>query len=518
MKKYKRLILSAALMSCIIIGTTACKAPAASSGEEKSSEEASNMTGMTGMTEEVTGDIAAEIASGTATEMTEEEKASLEQHAEAALWSTLKAIEIQYPHQTFSDIPGEEMKRLTLSFKDSYILSGRISSDGWSYIAGISKIKENPLEGMTCGTGAGAAGFNTSQFNNGKLILMESSDSEASDLSFLYDLLQQGEIGITYLLEAGERGVSLVPPKNGPFMKVSMVKQGIPVTEFIPLTESQAAELEKGEPVEEAAGNWTGRIAVSSDRAELQEVWNGAQTLPTRQMVSLAEEKSGFEMGTIADLKDFTKAEMQVDIHGELRRETIENRDDLERLTSILTGASYSQAQTFGNYGGVITLTRQDGTVVTVQAAMEGSGYILGNSVCLSLSEEETKEIWSVFSRIDAFRKYGDKIGIRMTEPSYTADSPKLTFTLFNDTGKKIDYILSPVIYKMENDSWKRINSISGFCGVLSPLEGESIPLSMPWKDDYELEGPGTYKVEIQTMPETDLRFEIADTFELVSP
>lgn len=510
MKKKNNRILPAVLLVCSLSSITACSVQTAPADTAAALDASTWETGEA--SSEMDVETTSEIDTGAVKGLAE---TSLEQAAEILLKRTVEAIEKQYPDQTFSDIPSDEVERLTLSFKHSYSFSGRVSSEGWAYIAGSSKKEENPLVGMTCGTGTGVTDFSTSQFDNGRILLMEKGESEISDLSYLYDALQQGERGVTYLLEAGERGVSLVPPKEGPFMKVSMVRQGASVTEFIPLTETLASELLKGEQVEEAEGSWTTRIAVCRNRTQLQEVWNGALSLPTKQMVELAEEKSGFLMGSISDLESFMKAELSVSSHGEYREETIENRDDLARLTELLAGAVYEEPQIAGNYGGVITLTKQDGTEMTVQLAAEGGGYILGNSVSCGLSEEDTKEIWSVFSKIDSFRQFGDKIKIKMTKPSFTADSKELTFTLLNDTGKKIEYILSPVIYKKEKDSWKRIDSIAGFCGVLSTMEGESLDLSVPFKDAFETEGGGIYKIEVQAMPEPDMRFEVFDTFEL---
>lgn len=508
MKKSKNRLFQVILLAYSLSGIIGCSVQTVPIDTSATLEES------TWETEEIASETGAAESSETDTEPGLA-AAFLEWAAGIRLKNTVEAIEKQYPDQTFSDIPSTEVERLTLSFKDSYRFAGRESSEGWAYLVGSSKIEGNPLVGMTCGTGTGVTDFSTSQFDNGKLLLMENSDSETSDLSYLYDVLQQGERGIAYLMEAGERGVSLVPPKEGPFMKVSMVKQGVPVTEFIPLTETLSAELLSGDQVAETEENWTGRIAVCRSRGELKEVWNGALTPPTKQMAALAEEKSGFLRGSISDLGNFVKAEMQVSSHGELREETIENRDDLARLTELLAGAAYEEPQIAGNYGGVITLTKQDGTVMTVQLAAEGGGYILGNSVSCGLSEDDTKEIWSVFSKIESFRQFGDKIKIKMTKPSFTADSEELTFTLLNDTGKRIEYILSPVIYKKEKDSWKRIESIAGFCGVLSTMDGESLDLSVPFKDAFETEGAGIYKIEVQAMPEPDMRFEIFDSFEL---
>ena len=60
------------------------------------------------------------------------------------------AIESQFPQETFTDIPIDETEEAVSKFKESYALSGRRSSLGKEYIAGVSLRDENPLEGMNC--------------------------------------------------------------------------------------------------------------------------------------------------------------------------------------------------------------------------------------------------------------------------------------------------------------------------------------------------------------------------------
>ena len=73
------------------------------------------------------------------------------------------AIESQFPQETFTDIPIDETEEAVSKFKESYALSGRRSSLGKEYIAGVSLRDENPLEGMNCRSDGKPSEYVTSQ-------------------------------------------------------------------------------------------------------------------------------------------------------------------------------------------------------------------------------------------------------------------------------------------------------------------------------------------------------------------
>lgn len=448
-------------------------------------------------------------------------KKERESEAKLLLDSMTEAIEMQYPELTFTDMKDVDDEVASLSFKDSFLFSGRKSSAGWRFIAAVDKTEDNPLEGVSCRTGAGPSAFHTSQFDGGKILLLEDSDSSVTDLSYLYDSLQRGKEGVNYLADAAKRGVRIIPPSEGSFLKVSLIKNGGSLVEFVPLSQEEAKKLEDGQQLEWDAERGIDGIALCKSREELPAVWNASLAPPTKEMVDLAREKCGFENGDVSELSDFKKAVMRIKIHGETREETIENRDDLARLAELLSRASYGELPVQEVYEGILTLTGQDGQERILQMSADENGFILGTSVYCEMDREEYQDMWSVFSTIEGFRKYGNQIHMEMTAPSFQADDENLTFTLINDTGKPIQYILSPIVYKKEgvdeegNARWKRMDGINGFCGFTSSMEGEQAELSVPWKDAFAIEGAGIYKLEIGVMPEQDLRFEISDTFVL---
>ena len=457
----------------------------------------------------------AEIPAGTPVETPAESPA--EEEARTLLQDMIKAVESQYPEQTFSELTDLDEKVSGLTYKDSYVFGGRTSSAGWQYIAAVCKTAENPLEGLSCGTAPAVPEFSASQFDGGRLMLFENSGGQDTELSFLYDALQKGEEGIYYLLGTTERGVRLIPPEEGAFLKVSLVKEGSALTEFIPVTEEEAETLKSGRPAEEYENFLGGGLMFCENREVLTAERNDPDTVLTQDMIRLAAEKSGFEPWKMADAGNLAKAVLSADFHGEVREETIENGTDLDLLEQILKGAGYAGYQPSGSYEGMLTLTSQDGLTFTAWLPGEGGGCVFGSSMLMNISEEDTQRVWEIFTTVNGFRKYGDRIHMKMTKPEFTAEEENLTFTLQNDTGKQIQYILSPIIYKKEGSQWKRIDSIAGFCGFVSDMEGEEQELSIPWKDAFELEGAGTYRVSISVMPEQEVRFDISDTFTVVS-
>lgn len=440
-----------------------------------------------------------------------------EQSARDLLSRLTHAIEMQYPEESFSDITHDDLEVSPLLFGGAYLFSGRTSSAGWRYVAGVCKIEENPLDELTCQTGEGIPGFSISQFHDGKILLFEDSAGTEPGLDFLYDTLQNGEEGISYMEKTAERGAVLVPPADQPFLKVPMVKKGKTVTEFVVLTEEAAVSLENGTPGK--AGNPYARaLTVCRSREEISAFWNGSFAPVTLEMEQLAAEKCEYNAETLSGLQEVRKAVLKTKFYGENRQETIENRDALDELIKLLAKGTYGETRYDRDYSGEMTLVKADGTELVVQLSTTDGGYILGNAVYVDLSKEDTEKLWSLFSKIDGFRRYGDKIQMMMEQQTYVEDSLNLEFTLENHTGEEIHYSLSPVVYKKTADrtddsGWERMDTIAGVCGTFTPMKEEQIKLSVLWKDAYELKGPGIYRLEIQVMPETDLRFEVSAEF-----
>lgn len=253
--------------------------------------------------------------------------------------------------------------------------------------------------------------------------------------------------------------------------------------------------------------------ACKSDEPKIDEQTFLQETIKTDKENHAAYEPTEFT--------DLVKAELKVELYGENREETLENREDLALLQEILSHATYEERSYDENYDGNLKLTKQDGSVLEIQIRSLDGKIELGNTSCYSLSPEEADKLWSVFSRIAGFKKYGKQIWMEMNQDSFTASDEGLSFTLYNHTKKPIQYILSPIIEKKQKEGengieeWKQVKDIQGFCGFLTSMSEEEKTLEIPWRDSFELEGEGTYRLSIQVMPEPDLRYEIFDTFEL---
>lgn len=443
--------------------------------------------------------------------------------AEALLLRAVDALESQLPELNFEDMDRAETDRAVSFFKDSYVFAGRKADSGYSYILGICTAEGNPLEGMTCGQDRGGEGYSASQFADGRILLLE-KDAPEYGLSWLYDSLNQGKAGIEKLEEETERGALLIPPGNGPFLQVFMVRDGSYGKEYLPLSKEQAQAL-SGESATAAKAGEKIQSAVTlfDSREAMEESGLEAPGVPlTSGMKKLAEEALGFEAGSLESLGEIRSASLTGSFETGRREETLGNRDDLERLRGLLLEAEPSGTPVNQSFPGRLVLTLASGEQLTVwlsDAEGEGAAPELsaGSSSFYTLDRETAKELWRLFGTVDGFRRYGDQIWMEMTKEEFSKEDPELTFILHNETGGPIYYILSPVIEKQTGGGaeWSQVESVAGFCGFLTELSGSEAELSVPWKGSFSPDGAGTYRLSIQVLPEEELRFGVGAQFEL---
>ena len=504
-KKRMRVFLAAAVTAAVLTGLTACSAADKTGNQvEKSSEAAaedSPAAGESGLS-----------GSGAAREAGQE---SRPEDTKELLARMTAAIEAQFPGGHFTDLPEGEIEISFSLLKDSYLFAGRESDLGFSYIAGVCLLDENPLDGMNCGMGSAASGFVTSQFADGRFLLMEKNEEDGPGLSGIYAVLQRGDAGVDALADAASRGNSFVMPENSPFLRVLTVKEQAAAAEYIPLTMEEYHALQDGTPAVLEKGA-SGTLMLCRDSDEQLKWWNEATPYVTEEMIKLAEERCGYVRPAPVGEESFVKAEFYASLYGEERSETLQNRDDLDRLyeavSQIQTDGDFRDA---GSYDGRLTLYRQDGTDVQIALKNGDNACVIGGSLFGNFVENGAETVWSLFTTIDGWRRYGEQIRMTLTEDSYAADESQLEFVLENKTGGPIQYILSPIVYKKEGSGWRQLEAVGGFCGFLSPMEGEEEKLTVPWNGIFLAQGKGTYKLEIQVMPEDGIRFPISDTFEL---
>lgn len=403
----------------------------------------------------------------------EQQEQTKHPEAEEALSRAVQAVESQFPDREFEPLPEEETEEAVSFFKDSYLFSGRKSGDGYSYILGVCLTKENPLEGLTCGKDWSGAGYSASQFHNGRFLLLEKGDTTFG-ISALSAALEEEMDGISYLEEAEKRGAFLVQPQEEGFQKTYSVQNGKLYTEFV--------------------------------REES------------------APEGQGFSPEFLEENGAVLKAELSGVFEGGERTESLGNREDLEKLRNLLLEAEKEELPMNEYFPGKLTLTMESGKTAELWLTFpdsEGSVPELaaGGAFFYTWDGKQNEAIWRLFGTIYGFGAYGDQIWMEMDPRQVTAEDSELSFILHNDTGRSIQYILSPVIEKKtEKDGeeiWEQVESLAGFCGYLTELSGESVRLAVPWKGSFAPDGPGIYRLRIQVLAEEELRFGVEAEFEV---
>lgn len=415
-----------------------------------------------------------EMQNGAAVHNPVPEKQEQEEYPEAEkmLNRAVQAVESQFPDRKFEPLSEEETEEAASFFRDSYLFSGRKSGDSYSYILGICLTKENPLKDMTCGTDWEGAGFSVSQFHNGQFLLLEKGDVSFG-ISRLSSALEEGMDGVAYLEEAEKRGVFLVQPLEEGFRKTYSIQSGKLYTEFA-----------REEPV------------------------------PKTQT---------FSPELVEENKTVLKAELSGIFENGERTESLGNREDLEKLRRMLREAKKKEFPVNERFPGKLTLTMESGESAEIWLSFPAAGQIpelaAGDSSFYTWDGEQSEEIWRLFGTVYGFGAYGNQIWMEMDPRQVTAEDSELSFILHNDTGRSIQYILSPVIEKkiVENgeESWEQVESLAGFCGYLTELSESSVRLAVPWKDSFAPDGSGTYRLRIQVLSEEELRFGVEAEFEV---
>ena len=82
--------------------------------------------------------------------------------------------------------------------------------------------------------------------------------------------------------------------------------------------------------------------------------------------------------------------------------ETLQDPELLKRLEEILSGASFDQEKDCP-YNGILTLTKADGTQITVRLASDGcDSMVYGSYGFYQAAGDEVAEIWYMFPEVKA--------------------------------------------------------------------------------------------------------------------
>jgi len=348
----------------------------------------------------------------------------------------------------FSDMDPEKAASCGGEIRDAYDFVGRETENGYGYVLGFRKGKEDPLKDLSIYSiddVIEAEKWNEDEsifekvytFENVyKMYYTEAKDvlffvpsgmeeSEELRKAFTYSLCD-GDEGVRYLETVKERGVRMSPPEDGGYLTVRRFEAAEVLEEYIPLTEDQEKEITGSDETVDPVIYGIDGITYTASQ-EIYESENPDPDEITVPALRIAEEKCEFQTVGTEDMKEITSAELEVipiskelekekekgleskdsaDVEADLEvvgiSETLQDPELLKRLEEILSGASFDEAKECP-YNGILTLTKVDGTQITVRLASDGcDSMVYGSYSFYQAAGDEVAEIWYMFPEVKA--------------------------------------------------------------------------------------------------------------------
>ena len=344
----------------------------------------------------------------------------------------------------FSDMDPEKAASCGGEIRDAYDFIGRETENGYGYVLGFRKGKEDPLKDLSIYSiddVIEAEKWNEDEsifekvytFENvyemyyteakDVLFFVPSGMEESEELrkAFTYSLCD-GDEGVRYLETVKERGVRMSPPEDGGYLTVRRFEAAEVLEEYIPLTEDQEKEITGSDETVDPVMYGIDGITYTASQ-EIYESENPDPDEITVPVLRIAEEKCEFQTVGTEDMKEITSAELEViPISKELEKgleskdsadveadsevvgisETLQDPELLKRLEEILSGASFDEAKECP-YNGILTLTKADGTQITVRLASDGcDSMVYGSYSFYQAAGDEVAEIWYMFPEVKA--------------------------------------------------------------------------------------------------------------------
>ena len=326
--------------------------------------------------------------------------------------------------------------------RDAYDFIGREMENGYGYVLGFRKGKEDPLQDLSIYSiddVIEAEKWNEDEsifekvytFENvyemyyteakDVLFFVPSGMEEPEELrkAFTYSLCD-GDEGVRYLETVKERGVRMSPPEDGGYLTVRRFEAAEVLEEYIPLTEDQEKEITGSDEIIDPVMYGIDGITYAASQ-EIYESENPDPDEITVPALKIAEEKCEFQTVGTEDMKEITSAELEViPISKELEKgleskdsadveadsevvgisETLQDPELLKRLEEILSGASFDEEKDCP-YNGILTLTKADGTQITVRLASDGcDSMAYGSYSFYQAAGGEVAEIWDMFPEL----------------------------------------------------------------------------------------------------------------------
>ena len=344
----------------------------------------------------------------------------------------------------FSDMDPEKAASCGGEIRDAYDFVGRETENGYGYVLGFRKGKEDPLKDLSIYSiddVIEAEKWNEDEsifekvytFENvyemyyteakDVLFFVPSGIEEPEELrkAFTYSLCD-GDEGVRYLETVKERGVRMSPPEDGGYLTVRRFEAAEVLEEYIPLTEDQEKEITGSDEIIDPVMYGIDGITYTASQ-EIYESENPDPDEITVPALKIAEEKCEFQTVGTEDMKEITSAELEViPISKELGKgleskdsadveadsevvgisETLQDPELLKRLEEILLGASFDEEKDCP-YNGILTLTKADGTQITVRLASDGcDSMVYGSYGFYQAAGDEVAEIWYMFPEVKA--------------------------------------------------------------------------------------------------------------------
>ena len=342
----------------------------------------------------------------------------------------------------FSDMDPEKAASCGGEIRDAYDFIGRETENGYGYVLGFRKGKEDPLKDLSIYSiddVIEAEKWNEDEsifekvytFENvyemyyteakDVLFFVPSGMEEPEELrkAFTYSLCD-GDEGVRYLETVKERGVRMSSPEDGGYLTVRRFEAAEVLEEYIPLTEDQEKEITGSDEIIDPVMYGIDGITYAASQ-EIYESENPDPDEITVPALKIAEEKCEFQTVGTEDMKEITSAELEViPISKELEKgleskdsadveadsevvgisETLQDPELLKRLEEILSGASFDEEKDCP-YNGILTLTKADGTQITVRLASDGcDSMAYGSYSFYQAAGGEVAEIWDMFPEL----------------------------------------------------------------------------------------------------------------------
>ncbi len=205
--------------------------------------------------------------------------------------------------------------------------------------------------------------------------------------------------GREYLLDAFSRGIALSTPE-GPYLEVYLISETWgEITERIPLTEEQAAQIlsEPREKLDAGHGFAAGLTLGPNSSINTQEdavYFTEARGVP-QTALDLAVEKCGYRFASPKDIQSgIVEAKLECSW---LDEPIYADQADLQKLQGILTGAEFGYVGGCG-YGAKLTVRMEDGTELVMFKGTDGcDSAVFGSYGGYFLGDAQTRDFWNIF-------------------------------------------------------------------------------------------------------------------------